>query len=234
MSSKVAIITGAGSGIGRATAVALSKCGYAVALAGRRKEQLEQTARLCGDQATVIPADITDSAQCDQLIAKTLKRLNRVDVLVNNAGYAPMVPIEKLTAQEWNHIVATNLSAAVYLIRAVWPIFQKQGGGVIVNISSESARDPFPGLEAYGAAKAGLNLLTKALATEGAKHNIRLYAIAPGAVETGMLRAIVTNEQYPTEKTLGPDDVAALVMDCVQGHLQYTSGETIYVNKTLM
>jgi 3-oxoacyl-[acyl-carrier protein] reductase len=136
-----------------------------------------------------------------------------------------------MTPQKWRQIIDTNLSAAVHLAHAAWSTFAAQKSGVIVNISSESARDPFLGLGAYGAAKAGLNLLTRALAQEGKSINLRAYAIAPAAVETAMFRQIATIEQVPTEKALAPEDVARLVAQCLAGDLRHANGEVIYVHK---
>ena len=127
-----------------------------------------------------------------------------------------------------------DLSAAFYLCRAVWKIFTGQGGGVIVNISSQAARDPFPGFAAYGAAKAGINLLGLSAAREGASSGIRVHTIAPGAVETSMLRSLLSAEQYPREKVLEPEDVAKVIGQCVRGDLRYTSGEVIYLQKTIV
>ena len=231
MAEKAAIITGAGGGIGRAIALEMCRDGYRVALVGRKREPLEETAGICSD-VLVHPADVTDPAAVDRLVAECLEYFGRVDLIVNNAGFAPLVGIDQITPQVWRQIIDTNLSAAVYMCRGVWPIFRRQGGGVIVNISSESARDPFVGLGAYGAAKAGLNLLGQALAQEGAAHNIRVHTVAPGAVETPMLRQIVGTEQLPTENTLSPDDVARMVRQCVSGELRHTSGEVIYIHKT--
>jgi NAD(P)-dependent dehydrogenase (short-subunit alcohol dehydrogenase family) len=137
-----------------------------------------------------------------------------------------------MSIEEWHRVIDTNLSAAFYLCKAAWPHLVRGGGGVIVNISSESARDPFNGFSAYGAAKAGLNIFGLALAREGAAHNIAVHTIAPGATETEMFRQIATPEQYPTEKTLSPDSVARVISQCVTGELRYTSGEVIYLHKT--
>jgi NAD(P)-dependent dehydrogenase (short-subunit alcohol dehydrogenase family) len=104
---------------------------------------------------------------------------------------------------------------------------------VIVNISSLAARDPFPGFAAYGAAKAGLNLLGLSLAREGDPHNIRVHTIAPAAVETAMFRKLMDEAQYGRDKTLDPADIARVVAQCVAGDLRYTSGEVIYVRKSL-
>jgi NAD(P)-dependent dehydrogenase (short-subunit alcohol dehydrogenase family) len=119
-----------------------------------------------------------------------------------------------------------------YMARAVWPMFRRQQEGVMVNISSMAARDPFAGLGAYGAAKAGVNVLSLALAREGAAMGVRVHTIAPGATETAMFRSIRTVEQYPAEKTMRPEEVARVICQCIAGDLRYTSGEVIYLNKT--
>jgi NAD(P)-dependent dehydrogenase (short-subunit alcohol dehydrogenase family) len=231
MSSPVAIVTGAGSGIGRATAVELaSKHGHRLALCGRRSEPLNETAKLTGS-CLVIQADVSKPDDVARLVDQTIAHFGRIDIVVNNAGFAPMRTVEALSLEEWRAILDINLSAVFYLIKAVWPIYKRQGGGVIVNISSLAARDPFAGLGAYGAAKAGLNLLSLALAREGAADNIRVYTVAPGAVETQMLRGIVNQDQLPPAQTLDPADIARVIAQCAVGDLRYTSGEVIWVHK---
>lgn len=232
MSERVAIITGAGRGIGRATAVELRRRGYALALAARGAAGLDETARLAGG-ALCLPTDVTDAAQVERLARETLARYGRIDAVVNNAGLAPVRPIVEMSPQEWRAVVDTNLSAAFYLTRAAWPAFERQGGGVVVNVSSAAARDPFPGFAAYGAAKAGLNLFGLSAAREGERVGVRVHTVAPSATETAMFRGLMTPEQFPAEKTLDPSDVAAVIADCVTGGLRHTSGEVIYVHRTL-
>lgn len=233
MEQPVAIITGAGRGIGRAAAAELGRRGYALALAARGRDDLEETARLAGDGALCLPTDVTDPAQVERLVRETLGRFGRVDAVVNNAGLAPVRSIVEMTPAEWREVIDTNLSAAFYLTRAAWPALARQGGGVVVNVSSAAARDPFAGFAAYGAAKAGLNLFGLSAAREGEKVGVRVHTIAPAAVETAMFRGLMTPQQYPTEKTLDPSDVARIIADCVTGALRYTSGEVIYVHKTV-
>ena len=144
-----------------------------------------------------------------------------------------MLSVETTTDEDWRKVVDINLSAAFYLARAAWPIFRMQRGGVLVNISSLSAQDPFPGFAAYGAAKAGLNLLGLALAREGQPLDIRVHTLALGAVETSMFRAIRTVEQFPRERTLAPEEVAETIVQCVRGDLRYTNGEVITLRKTV-
>jgi NAD(P)-dependent dehydrogenase (short-subunit alcohol dehydrogenase family) len=232
MTQPVAIITGAGRGIGRATAVELGRRGYALVLAARGPEALDETADLVGG-ALCVPTDVTDPDQIDALARRTLERFGRIDAVVNNAGLAPVRPIRDMTATEWRAVIDTNLSAAFYLTRAAWPAFERQRGGVVVNVSSAAARDPFPGFAAYGAAKAGLHLFALSAAREGEPIGVRVHTIAPSAVETDMFRGIMTPAQYPSEKTLDPADLARMIALCVTGELRHTSGEVIYVHKTM-
>lgn len=228
MSKPVAIITGAGGGIGRAAAAALARAGYRLALVGRTESTLLQTRQLAAE-SIVIPADLSDVFAADQIVDQTMRHFGRIDAVINSAGTAPVRTVEQTTAQIWRDVLEINLSAPFHLARAVWPIFRKQGAGVIVNISSMAARDPFPGFVAYGAAKAGLNTLGISLAREGAEIGVKVYTIAPGAVETPLLRTILTPEQLPVEKTLRPDEVAALVVQCVVGEAPCASGEVIWL-----
>jgi len=234
--SPVAIITGAGRGIGRATAIGLARLGYRLSLASRNLDELNETTRLaCGvapcDTAIAVPTDVTDPEEVDRLAQTTLDRFGRIDAIVNNAGAAPARSIAEMTVPEWQAVLDTNLSAAFFLCKAAWPAFQRQQSGVIVNISSEAARDPFPGFAAYAAAKAGLNLFGLCAAREGERIGVRVHTVAPGAVETAMLRQLFSPEQYPTQSALDPADVAAIIIACIRGDLAYTSGEVIYLHK---
>ena len=233
MPEPVAVITGAGRGIGRATAVELAGAGYRVVLAGRDRESLEETLHAIGGRGLAMPTDVTRPAEVGRLIAAALDAFGRVDVLVNNAGLAPVRSVKEMTPEEWRAVIDTNLSAAFYATRAAWPAFERQGRGVVVNISSAAARDPFAGFAAYGAAKAGLTLFGLAAAREGAPVGIRVHTIAPGAVETGMFRQIRTADEWPADKTLDPADVARVVLQCVRGDLRHASGEVIYLSKTV-
>jgi 3-oxoacyl-[acyl-carrier protein] reductase len=230
--SGVAIITGAGRGIGRATAIELARHSYQLALVSRTSAELQETATLAGN-GLVIQADVSEPKAPASIVAKAIERFGRVDALVHCAGLAPSRPIAEMSASEWRAVIDTNLSAAFFLCQAVWKVFEKQGGGVIVNISSAAARDPFPGFAAYGAAKAAINLFGLSAAREGAAVGIRVHTIAPGAVETKMLRDLFSAGQVPPEKTLDPQDVAKVVAQCVRGDLRYTSGETIYLQKAM-
>src|SRR3954471_18842741 len=232
MTRPVALISGAGRGIGRAVALALSEPDCRLALIARNEKELRETEARCGE-AIVIPCDVASSQEVQKAVERCLKEFGRLDAVIHCAGLAPILKIEETTDQQWRDVIDTNLSAAFYLARAAWPIFVKQNGGVIVNISSLAARDPFLGFTAYAAAKAGVNLLGLSLAREGQPHGIRVHTVAPGATETGMFRKLMTPEQFSADKTLDPADVARVVAQCVTGELAHTSGEVIWVHKTV-
>ena len=183
---KVALVTGAGSGIGRATALALLAEGYAVVLAGRRREALEQTAALAGshaDRALVVPADVTDPASVDALFAATRERFGRLDLLFNNAGTgAPPVPLEDLTVDQWRRVVDTNLTGPFLCTQAAFRLMKSQDprGGRIINNGSISAHAPRPHSAPYTATKHAITGLTKSTALDG-----RRYDIACGQIDIG-------------------------------------------------
>lgn len=226
----VAIVTGGGRGIGRCVVHRLAQCGHWVVVVGRTKSEIEKVASDCAFGLPVV-ADVSQPDECQRVIDRTIKWQQQVDVLVNCAGYAPMLGVEQTTAAEWRRVVDINLTGPYAMARACWPHFVARKAGVIVNVSSMAAKDPLPGFLAYGAAKAGLNTLGLTLAREGATHGIRVHTISPGAVETGMFRALVDEKTWPKTKTLPPEDVADVIISCVGGDLRYTSGEVIYLRR---
>ena len=229
----VAILTGAGRGIGRATAVELARAGSRLVLAARSEAELQETARLAG-HGLVVPTDVSKPEAVESLVGRAVEAFGRLDAIVNTVGVAPVVSIAQMSPAQWREVIDVNLSAAFYLCHYAFPVFQGQGGGgVVVNVSSLASRDPFTGFAAYGAAKAGLNLFGLSAAREGERIGVRVHTVAPGAVETDMFRQIATPEQWPPEKTLEPAEVARVIVQCVKGDLRYTSGEVIFVRKTL-
>ena len=121
------------------------------------------------------------------------------------------------------------MAAIFHTTRAVWPLMKAQGGGVIINMSSMAAVDPFPGFAVYGASKAWVNLFSQATASEGKPHGIRVFSVAPGAVETGLMRASFPD--FPADKTLAPDEVAAVILSLCEPALAPCSGQTLFVRK---
>jgi NAD(P)-dependent dehydrogenase (short-subunit alcohol dehydrogenase family) len=230
-SSPVAFITGAGSGIGLAIASQLARVGYSLALVGRRRELLEEAARslAIADRAMVLPADVGNIAAIGEAVQRCAGHFGRLDVLVNNAGHAPLLPIEQSTPENLDECFRINAIGPAYAIARAWPIFKRQRKGCVVNVSTMATADPFPGFSLYAAAKAGVNLLAKSCAKEGREFGIRAFSVAPGAVETPLLRSVFNESQIPTSKCLSPDEVARVVVECITGARDSMNGETIFV-----
>lgn len=188
--SRIAIVTGAGSGVGRAAALALAAEGWSVALAGRREDQLAETARLAGGATTLlVPTDVTDPASVAALFARVKERFGRVDLLFNNAGVgAPGVPLEDLPLAEWRKVVETNLNGMFYCIREAFKIMKEQDprGGRIINNGSISAYAPRPNSIAYTATKHSVTGLTRSASLDGRKYDIAVGQIDIGNAETPM------------------------------------------------
>jgi NAD(P)-dependent dehydrogenase (short-subunit alcohol dehydrogenase family) len=189
-SRKIALVTGAGSGIGSATALALLDEGYAVVLAGRRREALDATVAAAGEagaRALVVPADVSDPASVAALFEAAKERFGRLDLLFNNAGTnAPAVPIEELAFEHWSRVVGVNLTGAFLCTQAAFRIMKDQDprGGRIINNGSISAYVPRPNSAPYTATKHAITGLTKSTALDGRKYDIACGQIDIGNAET--------------------------------------------------
>ena len=230
-SPKVCIVTGASKGIGLATARRFASEGFHVVVCGRKPENLDAAAASIGDSDSVlsIAGDVGSHDKRKEIIEATLKKFGRLDVLVNNAGSAPLGEIESIDDSTFEDVVNTNIRAIFSLTQLAWPILKGQGGGSIVNISSLAAIDPFPGFSIYGASKAWLETFTKAMAAEGTDHSIRVCCVRPGAVETDLLRGLFPD--FPADQCVSPQDIANKVWDCVTDADQHPSGEAFTVSK---
>jgi NAD(P)-dependent dehydrogenase (short-subunit alcohol dehydrogenase family) len=186
MTSKIALVTGAGSGIGKAVALALLADGWSVVLAGRRAEKLDEAVReagASGAQALAVPADVADPASVDALFQRTRERFGRLDLLFNNAGIgAPPLPLEDLTVAQWKSVVDTNLTGAFLCLQAAFRIMKDQSpqGGRIINNGSISAHAPRPNSAPYTATKHAITGLTRSTSLDGRK-----YDIACGQIDIG-------------------------------------------------
>ncbi len=242
LDGRVAVVTGAGSGIGRGCALVLAEHGADILLAGRRREPLEQTAadvEALGRRALVVPTDVTDVDECEQLVTTTLSEFHRLDILLNNAGGASTKPIADWTPEEWHHVVDLNIGSVWFLSRFAAKPMLEQGKGAIVNISSGSAFFAFPIGAPYGASKAAVNNLTMSMAAAWTPKGVRVNTVASGAVRTDML--IEDSKKYGLdEAALGagnamgrigdPDEIGYAVLFFASDASSYCSGQTLWVN----
>jgi NAD(P)-dependent dehydrogenase (short-subunit alcohol dehydrogenase family) len=195
LTDQVAVVTGGGRGIGRAIALKFAGEGAAVVVAARTKSEIELVAKEihdAGGRAAAVAADVADEKQCDHLIHTAAGQFGRVDLLVNNAGeYGPVKPVEEISPRDWDRVIAVHLRGAYLLTRLVLPGMYARERGVILNISSISAKCAFAWGSPYAAAKAGMLGLTRVVAAEAARKGVRINAICPGPVtETKMSKEL--------------------------------------------
>jgi NAD(P)-dependent dehydrogenase (short-subunit alcohol dehydrogenase family) len=219
---KVAIVTGAGSGIGKAASLALLREGYAVVLAGRRKDALEAVAREAkpGARTLVVPTDVADPASVRALFARTMETFGRLDLLFNNAGIgAPAVPLEDLPLEQWKAVVDTNLTGSFLCTQEAFKIMKSQQprGGRIINNGSISAHAPRPGSVAYTSTKHAITGLTKTTSLDGRKYDIACGQIDVGNAETPLTQRMKkgvpqANGSIAVEPTMNVEHVANAIV----------------------
>jgi NAD(P)-dependent dehydrogenase (short-subunit alcohol dehydrogenase family) len=213
---KVAIVTGAGRGIGRAVAMALSREGYSVCLAARTQEELEETRRATGlppERSLIVLLDLAHEEAPAALFETVIDHHGRIDVLVNNAGWAPpRAPLLKMREDEMDQILAVNLRAPIALTRMAAIEMARRGSGTIVNIASNAARMTPQGEAVYAAAKAGLLAFTRAAFADLRQSGIKVSAIVPGLVDTAL---IPHNKKLNRGAMLRAEDVASALMQIV-------------------
>lgn len=228
--SPVSIVTGAGSGIGRATALRLADRRHRLVLVGRSEGKLHDTldeVRAHGSDAMTITADLSDAEQAARVIDESMERFGRIDTLVNSAGVAPLLPIERTTREVLEQTFAINAFGPAFLIVRAWPVFRRQKSGCVVNVSTIGTSDPFPGFFAYAASKSALDSFTRSCAREGRSIGVRAFCVNPGAVETPLLRRNFPEHQLPRERALRPEAVADVIVECIEGSREHEHGRTI-------
>jgi NAD(P)-dependent dehydrogenase (short-subunit alcohol dehydrogenase family) len=239
---RVAIVTGAGGGIGAATAAALAAGGLAVALADWQGEQAERQAQMLherGYAALAVTADISRRADVEQLVERTVAAFGRVDVLVNNAGINPpgQAPFLEMSDETWAQTIAINLTGMFLCSQIAGRVMAKQRSGSIVNITSIGAVRPTPGGVAYHASKGGVISFTLALAVNLAPYQIRANAIGPGYIATPMTGGMADPEgrkltlaRVPLDRVGQPEDIANAVVFLASDKASYITGQVFYVD----
>ncbi|HKQ65738.1 MAG TPA: SDR family NAD(P)-dependent oxidoreductase [Methylomirabilota bacterium] len=206
---QVAVVTGAGRGIGHATAMALAREGATVVLAARTRQQLAATAaeiRETGGAALAIPTDVTQDAAVEAMVEQAIAELGRLDILVTAAGVASFGPVSGTKPADWDGMLAVNLRAVMVTCRAVLPIMIRQRRGTIINVASVAAQRAIPGAAVYTATKAGVVGFSRVLAEELRSEGIRVGVLVPGAVDTPLWDAIPGSPDR--SRMLRPADVA--------------------------
>ena len=232
------MVTGAGGGIGQAVAVGLGAEGWDLALVGRSPDSLTATRDRLTGRAVVLAADVRDPAGIANAVAEAEHRLGPLDALVNNAGVQRLSPALEVTEGDWDDVLDTNLKGAFFCAQAAGRAMVSRGRGVIVNVASAAALIAVADRAAYAASKAGLVMLTRVLALEWAKHNIRVNAIIPGVSFTAQPLENTTPEELlergrktiPLGRVGYPDDVAGLAAYLVSADAAYMTGQGVAIN----
>ena len=240
LTTKVALVTGAGSGIGRAAALAFAREGASLVLAGRREAELQAVAREIeagGGNAVAVPTDVSDENAVAALVAGILERFGKLDVAFNNAGVTAYKPIEQLTATEFDAVMATNVRGVWLLVKHEVEAMRAGGrGGAIVNTSSIAATGGTAGLSAYAASKGALDAMIRAVALEVGGQRIRINNVSPGVIRTPMTaglpeEALAPYGAHAALKRLGePDDVGDVAVWLCTDEARFVTGQSILVD----
>ena len=238
LTGKTALVTGATGGIGGAIARAVHKQGATVAISGRQQDKLEKLAAELGSNAHVLPCDLADKAQVAGLVDQAVAKLGRLDILINNAGLTKDNLFMVMKDEQWDDVIAVNLTSTFMLMRAAARSMMraKSGYGRIVNISSVSGIIGNPGQGNYAASKAGMIGMSKSLAREVASRGITVNCIAPGFISTPMTDALnekqvaAIREAIPAQKFGTPEDVANACVYLASVEAAYVTGQTLHVN----
>jgi 3-oxoacyl-[acyl-carrier protein] reductase len=236
LTGKCALVTGASGGIGEAIAAAMHAQGATVALSGTRREKLDEVAAKLGSRVHVLPCDLRDRAQVAALVGQAEAAMGQVDILVNNAGVTKDNLFMRMKDEEWDDVLAINLTSAFILCRAALRNMMRRRSGRIVNIASISGVFGNPGQGNYSASKAGLIGMTKSLAREVASRGITANCIAPGFIETPMTHALNEKQTEAIASTIPagtfgkPGDIAAAAVFLASEDARYITGETLHIN----
>jgi NAD(P)-dependent dehydrogenase (short-subunit alcohol dehydrogenase family) len=241
LDGKVALVTGASRGLGRAMALALAEAGADVALVARSRDDLDDVATAVsglGRRALALPADVVVEAEVQAAVQRVLDAYGAIDVLVNNSGVALVKPLIETSGAEWRRVLETNLTGAFNCCRTVGPAMIARGRGKVVNVASVLGAQGLPGYAAYSASKGGLLALTRALAVEWARHNVQVNAIAPGWFVTSMNEDAFADARIrerllrdvPARRAGRADELGPLVVYLASPASDYVTGEVVFVD----
>ncbi|MEM6667620.1 MAG: 3-oxoacyl-[acyl-carrier-protein] reductase [Pseudomonadota bacterium] len=236
LTGKCALITGASGGIGGAIAKTLHDAGASVGLSGTRREALEAVAAQLGDRAHVLPCNLSDSAAVDALPKQAVEAMGSVDILINNAGLTRDNLFMRMSDEEWDQVIAVNLTAAFRLSRGVLRGMMKARWGRIVGITSVVGATGNPGQGNYAASKAGMIGMSKSLAYEVASRGVTVNCVAPGFIATAMTDALTEDQKaaidqkIPAGRMGTPEEIAAATLFLASPEAGYVTGHTVHVN----
>jgi 3-oxoacyl-[acyl-carrier protein] reductase len=237
---KVALVSGAATGLGAATAIAFAQAGVSVVAAGLEPDQLDETVRAIhefGGAATAVEMDVTKRDQIEAAVAAGVGAFGRIDIVVNMAGIYPVTPWDKIPDQEWDDVYAVNVRGSYWVARAAYPEMKRQGSGSVVNVSSLACFNTFPGYAHYGSAKSAVIGLTRTLARELGPEWIRVNAVAPGAIPTRAEQQpnpeayhAQVLERQSLKRRGSPEDIAGAVVFLASDAASFITGQTLLVD----
>ena len=241
LAGKWALVTGGGSGIGKAVALAFAAQGAKVAVMGRRLEKLQEVTaevRKRGGKAVEVVGDVAKAADAERAVRETVEKLGGLNVLVNNAGMLSVATVETVPEEEWDRVMTTNLKGPFLMSRAALPAMRKAGGGAIVNIGSILGLIAMKDRAAYCASKGGVTLLTKAMALDHAHEKIRVNCICPSLVETELVQGLFASAAgaalkqarvatLPLGRMGKPEDVAEMAVFLASDEASWVTGTAI-------
>ncbi len=239
LDDKVAIVTGAGRGIGRGIVEKLAAEGARVVVSDINEESARETARAIGGQSVGLRADVTSKESVEAMVKEVMDHFGRVDVLVNNAGWDKAGPFLKSDESDWEKIIAINLYGMLHCCKAVLPVMVGQGYGKVVNIGSDAGRVGSSGEAVYSAAKGGIMAFTKTIAREMARYKINVNCVCPGPADTPLFAEIgqeypklreALQREIPWRRLARPEDVANAVAFLVSDEAEYITGQTLSVS----